>query len=94
MFWEGHQAAKPAFVILMLLMMAAVSCLSLKEQPMYIGDSAIARERAVLWIDIPGHMADSLSVNPGETSQRREEEANLDSGGYSCERGHVCRLSP
>jgi hypothetical protein len=52
MFWEGHQATKPAFVILMLLMMAAVSCLSLKEQPTYIGDSAIARERAVLWIEV------------------------------------------
>ncbi|KAI9836674.1 MAG: hypothetical protein M1819_001310 [Sarea resinae] len=52
MFWEDHQAAKPAFVILMLLMMAAVSCLSTKEQPTYLGDSAIARERAVLWIEV------------------------------------------
>jgi hypothetical protein len=52
MFWEDQQAAKPAFIILMLLMMAAVSCLSPKEQPTYIGDSAIARERAVLWIEV------------------------------------------
>ena len=52
MFWEDHQSANPAFVILMFLMMAAVSCLSLKEQPTYIGDSAIARERAVLWIEV------------------------------------------
>jgi hypothetical protein len=53
MFWENRgQAANPAIVILLLLMMAAVSCLSLKEQPTYIGSSAIARERAVLWIEV------------------------------------------
>ena len=52
MFWEDPQSTNPAFVIVMLLMMAAVVCLSPKDRPTYIGDSAIARERAVLWIEV------------------------------------------
>lgn len=51
-FWDDRQAANPSFIILLILMMAAVSCLSLNEQPKYIGDSAVARERAVLWIEV------------------------------------------
>jgi hypothetical protein len=52
MFWDNPRAAKPAFVVLMLLMMAAVICISPKERPAYIGDSAVARERAALWIEV------------------------------------------
>lgn len=52
MFWEDHDAANPAFIITVLLIMAAASCLSLKEQPTYIGDSSLARERADLWIEV------------------------------------------
>lgn len=52
LFWDDQQAASPAFVVILLLMMAAVSCISMKEQPTYIGDSAMARERAVLWIEV------------------------------------------
>lgn len=59
-FWEEYQsfwenpptAARPAFVVLILLTMASVSCVSLNEVPSYIGDSAVARERAIVWIDV------------------------------------------
>ena len=51
MFWED-QAANPAFVIILFLVMATANCLSPKEKPAYIGDSAVAREQAVLWIEV------------------------------------------
>jgi hypothetical protein len=51
MYWQDQEAAEPSFIIVIFLMMAAVSCLSLREQPTYIGDSAIAREQAVVWIE-------------------------------------------
>ncbi|OCK76825.1 hypothetical protein K432DRAFT_428448 [Lepidopterella palustris CBS 459.81] len=52
MFWDNPQVANPPIVVLILLVMATVSCLSVKEQPKYIGDSSIARERAVMWIEV------------------------------------------
>ena len=53
MFWDSLPAvASPAFVVLILLIMASVSCISVKELPCYIGDSAVARERAIVWIDV------------------------------------------
>jgi hypothetical protein len=52
LFWEDQQAASPAFVVILLLIMATVSCISTKEEPKFIGDSAMARERAVLWIEV------------------------------------------
>ena len=52
LFWENQQTASPAFVVILLLIMATVSCISTREEPKYIGDSAMARERAVLWIEI------------------------------------------
>jgi hypothetical protein len=52
LFWENQQAASPAFVIILLLIMATVSCISTREEPKFVGDSAMARERAVLWIEI------------------------------------------
>jgi hypothetical protein len=51
-FWENPEAANPGFVVLILLIMAVVSCISPQEKPAYIGDSALARERAVLWIEV------------------------------------------
>ncbi|KAH8703511.1 hypothetical protein BGW36DRAFT_369443 [Talaromyces proteolyticus] len=52
MFWDDQKAAKPAFVIILLLVMASVSCIASKGQPTYIGDSSIARERAMIWIEV------------------------------------------
>ena len=49
--WQDPQAARPAFVVIVLLVMAAVNCASSREQPTYIGDSATAREAAILWIE-------------------------------------------
>lgn len=51
-FWENPEAANPALIVLILLIMAVVSCISIQEKPTYIGDSALARERAVLWIEV------------------------------------------
>jgi hypothetical protein len=57
-FWKEYQtflvdrkAARPAFVILMLLMMSTASCLS-EEKSTHVGDSAVVRERAALWIEV------------------------------------------
>lgn len=52
MFWDNPQSANPAFIVLMLLMMAVVSCTSQKGKSMYVGDSAVGRERAVWWIEV------------------------------------------
>ena len=49
--WEDPQSARPAFIITILLMMAAVYCTSSREQSTYIGDSATVREAAILWIE-------------------------------------------
>lgn len=51
LFWEDRQAVKPAFIVLLLLTMATVSCVSGADSHKYIGDSALSRERAVLWIE-------------------------------------------
>lgn len=57
-FWKEYESflidnnsARPAFLVLMVLMMSTVSCLS-EEKPTHVGDSAVARERAALWIEI------------------------------------------
>ncbi|RAK95652.1 uncharacterized protein BO80DRAFT_368188 [Aspergillus ibericus CBS 121593] len=50
-FREDYHAAKPAFVVLLLLIMASVSCISDSSQTQYIGESSIGRERAALWIE-------------------------------------------
>ncbi|KAJ6111408.1 hypothetical protein N7523_007469 [Penicillium sp. IBT 18751x] len=50
-FRENELSARPAFLVLMLLMMSAASCLS-NESVTYVGDSAVARERAALWIEV------------------------------------------
>ena len=50
-FWDNPQRARPAFIVILLLSMAAVNCISTKERPTYIGDSATAREAAILWIE-------------------------------------------
>jgi hypothetical protein len=49
--WEDLQAVRPAFLVTILLMMAAVNCVSPKEESTYIGDSATGREVAILWIE-------------------------------------------
>ncbi|PYI11245.1 hypothetical protein BO78DRAFT_382551 [Aspergillus sclerotiicarbonarius CBS 121057] len=50
-FRQGYRAAKPAFVVLLLLIMASVSCVSDRDQTQYIGESSMGRERAALWIE-------------------------------------------
>ncbi|OOF99008.1 hypothetical protein ASPCADRAFT_162906 [Aspergillus carbonarius ITEM 5010] len=50
-FRGDWRAAKPAFVVLVLLMMASVSCISDDGQTQYIGESSMGRERAALWIE-------------------------------------------
>ncbi|KKY16817.1 putative c6 zinc finger domain containing protein [Phaeomoniella chlamydospora] len=50
-FWEDPHIARPAFIVILLLMMATVHCISLKEAPSYIGDSSRARETAVSFIE-------------------------------------------
>lgn len=53
LFWEAQKTAKPAFVVLILLIMASVNCISPGEKPStYVGDSTIARERAILWVSV------------------------------------------
>lgn len=49
-FWEAPKKARPAFIVMLLLVMAAVSCISGNDRPSYIGDSATAREQAIVWI--------------------------------------------
>ena len=49
-FWQDPQVARPAFIVIILLVMATVNASS-KEQSTYIGDSATAREMALLWIE-------------------------------------------
>ena len=51
-FWEDSQTIKPAFVVILLLAMAAVRPISSKDNPTYIGDSALGRETAVVWIEL------------------------------------------
>ncbi|RAH79701.1 hypothetical protein BO86DRAFT_317722 [Aspergillus japonicus CBS 114.51] len=55
-FREDSRAARPAFVVTLMLVLACVGCLAAppaqqQQQPKYIGDSALARERATLWIE-------------------------------------------
>ncbi|OJK01963.1 hypothetical protein ASPACDRAFT_40779 [Aspergillus aculeatus ATCC 16872] len=55
-FREDSRAARPAFVVTLMLVLACVGCLAApaaqqQQQPKYIGDSAMARERATLWIE-------------------------------------------
>ena len=50
-FWDDIQVARPGFVVILLLAMAAVNPISSKDPSTYIGDSATARETAVIWIE-------------------------------------------
>jgi hypothetical protein len=49
--WKDLQAVRPAFLVTVLLTMAAVNCISPKEESTYVGDSAASREVAILWIE-------------------------------------------
>lgn len=50
-FWEDPQAGKSSFIVTILLVVAAVNCVSSREQTTYVGDSSSAREAAILWIE-------------------------------------------
>ncbi|KAJ5083652.1 hypothetical protein N7456_013079 [Penicillium angulare] len=50
-FSSDHQSTSSAFVVTVLLVMAVASCIVRSDQIRYIGDSSLARERAVMWIE-------------------------------------------
>ncbi|KAJ5257109.1 hypothetical protein N7478_013213 [Penicillium angulare] len=50
-FSSDHQSTSSAFVVTILLIMAAASCIVRNDQIRYMGDSSLARERAVMWIE-------------------------------------------
>ncbi|KAJ5648061.1 hypothetical protein N7490_004433 [Penicillium lividum] len=57
-FWEEYAkftadrlSTSSAFVVLVLLIMATASCISRNEHTLYIGDSSLGRERAIMWIE-------------------------------------------
>ncbi|RAL08443.1 uncharacterized protein BO97DRAFT_472979 [Aspergillus homomorphus CBS 101889] len=50
-FRQDSRSARPAFVVILMLILACVGCLAQQGQPKYIGDSAMARERATLWVE-------------------------------------------
>ncbi|PYH43066.1 uncharacterized protein BP01DRAFT_403012 [Aspergillus saccharolyticus JOP 1030-1] len=50
-FRQDSRTARPAFIVILMLVLACVGCLASPAQPKYIGDSAMARERATLWIE-------------------------------------------
>ena len=49
-FWNAPQQGRPAFVVMLLLILASTYCIKESESPMFRGDSSLARETAILWI--------------------------------------------
>lgn len=52
LLWDRPTAVSADFVVIVLLAMAAVSCVSPQDRPRYMGDSSSPRETATAWIDI------------------------------------------
>lgn len=50
--WEQPQQVNSGIVVILLLVMASVSCLIAHKQPKYIGDSSMSREQAIFWIEV------------------------------------------
>ena len=49
-FWNAPQQGRPAFVVILLLVLASTYCIKESESSMFRGDSSLARETAILWI--------------------------------------------
>jgi len=49
-FWNAPLDGRPAFVALLLLILAATNCLNGKDPGMFRGDSSAKREIAIMWI--------------------------------------------
>lgn len=52
LLWQDPKQVNSAVVIILLLVMASVDVLFSREQPKYIGDSSVSRERAIFWIEV------------------------------------------
>lgn len=52
LLWRDPKQVNSAVVIILLLVMASVDVLFSHEQPKYIGDSSVSRERATFWIEV------------------------------------------
>ncbi|OKL57739.1 hypothetical protein UA08_06921 [Talaromyces atroroseus] len=52
LLWENPHEVKSASVVIVLLVMASVSCMFSHEHPKYIGDSSLSREKATFWIEV------------------------------------------
>lgn len=52
LLWQDPNQVNSAVVIILLLVMASVEVLFSHEQPKYIGDSSVSRERAIFWIEV------------------------------------------
>ncbi|KAL2053599.1 hypothetical protein ABVK25_006252 [Lepraria finkii] len=49
-FWSAPREARPAFVALLLLIIATTNCIREKGPTMFRGDSSVERETAIMWI--------------------------------------------
>ena len=48
--WNAPQDARPAFVALVLLILATTYCINQEDQSLFRGDSSLGRETAIMWI--------------------------------------------
>lgn len=49
-FWSAPREARPAFVALLLLILATTNCIREKGPTIFRGDSSVERETAIMWI--------------------------------------------
>jgi len=49
-YWDAPQEGRPAFVALLLLILATTNCIKDKDPSIFRGDSSVKREIAVMWI--------------------------------------------
>ena len=49
-FWNSPQKGRPAFIAIVLLVLASTYCIKESESSTFRGDSTLARETAILWI--------------------------------------------
>jgi len=49
-FWNAPHEGRPAFVALLLLVLATTNCIREKDPALFRGDSSVKRETAIMWI--------------------------------------------
>lgn len=49
-FWDAPQEGRPAFVALLMLILASTYCVKERNSSLFRGDSSVGRETAVMWI--------------------------------------------